>query len=254
MMNDLLILQNIFTSYEQDARDRKYILEDLSLTVQKNEFLGLIGESGSGKTTLANLIAGFMYPDRGEIIFHSDHLENLTARRRRQKLQCGIQMIFQDPYGSFNPVHTIAYQLNEVLKIQKKLEPSEIEARVEGMIEAVGLSKDFLNRYPNQLSGGQLQRIAIGAALLLEPCLLLADEPVSALDVSVQAQILDLFQELREKFQFSCLFISHDLAVVYHLCDRIAILKEGCIVEIGETEKIFENPQHPYTKLLIDNM
>ncbi len=254
MNSNLLTLQNISASYEQAGRDPAYILQDLSLTIQKNEFLGLIGESGSGKTTIANLIAGFMQPDQGEIIFHSEHLENMTARERRQKLQGGIQMIFQDPYGSFNPVHTIAYQLREILNIQKKFETAEIETRVKQMIEAVGLSADFLNRYPDQLSGGQLQRIAIGAALLVEPCLLLADEPVSALDVSVQAQILDLFQVLREKFQFSCLFISHDLAVVYHLCDRVAILREGHIVEIGNTEEIFENPQDPYTKLLIENM
>lgn len=253
-MDDLLLLNNIFASYEVPQNPEDYILRDVTLSIQKNEFLGLIGESGSGKSTLANIISGFMQPYQGEIIFREEHLESLTIKERKQKLQCGIQMIFQDPYGSFNPVHTIGYQLSEILKIQKRFSTEEIKTKVNEILNAVGLSEEYYGRFPHQLSGGQLQRIAIGAALIVEPCLLLADEPVSSLDVSVQAQILDLFQSLRQEFNFSCLFISHDLAVVYHLCDRIAILKDGQIVEIGETEEIFEHPQHEYTKILIANM
>ncbi|NLZ71116.1 MAG: ABC transporter ATP-binding protein, partial [Clostridiaceae bacterium] len=164
-----------------------------------------------------------------------------------------IQMVFQDPYDSLNPIQTIEKQLEEPLIIQNKLNAAQRKIKVSEMLHNIGLSEEYANRYPKQLSGGQLQRVAIGCALIIEPALLLADEPVSSLDVSVQAQILDLFQELRQKIGFACLFISHDLSVVQFLCDRIAVLNQGEIVEIGETEEVFKNPQNDYTKQLIED-
>ena len=247
----ILSINNLYSSYSKSLRGMEYILEDLSLDVAPGECLGIVGESGSGKTTLINLIAGFMKPIKGKILFRGQEIQNMGLKERTKKLDCGIQMIFQDPYSSFHPGQTVGAQLKECLKITQRVSDQEMEEKVYKTLLQIGLSKEHYHRYPHQLSGGQLQRIGIGCAIIVEPCLLLADEPVSSLDVSVEAQILDLIQELKQQLGFSSLFISHDLAVVYYLCDSIAILKNGKIVERGPVEEVFENPQNTYTKKLI---
>jgi peptide/nickel transport system ATP-binding protein len=252
--NNLLELRNIYAGYSGSIRKMNYVLQDLSLSIKNNECVGLIGESGSGKTTLANIITGFLQPISGQILFQDNSIEKLALKKRAKQLSYNIQMVFQDPYSSFNPRKTIGYQLMEPLVIQKRFAEEEIEAKAYESLEQVGLAPDYFLRYPHQLSGGQLQRAALGCSLIMTPRLLIADEPVSSLDVSVQAQVLDLIQDLREKLEFSCLFISHDLAVIYHLCDTVAVLDQGSIVEYGPVEKVFENPQNDYTKQLIFSM
>lgn len=251
--HNILEINNIYASYSASLHKLEYVLKDLSLTMKPGECLGLVGKSGSGKTTLANLITGFIKPISGKILFRGQEVQDLSLRQRIRQFNCGIQMVFQDPYSSFNPKMTIGKQLMEPLEIRKSLSESEIETKARHMLEQVGLSADYFLRYPHQLSGGQLQRVALGCALIVEPCLLIADEPVSSLDVSVQAQVLDLIIDLRKEFKFSCLFISHDLAVIYHLCDTIAVLNQGSIVEQGNVEKVFQNPQNLYTKQLISD-
>ncbi|NLJ70670.1 MAG: ABC transporter ATP-binding protein [Clostridiaceae bacterium] len=252
-LQNILEINNIYASYSTSLRKLEFVLEDLSLVMKSGECLGMIGESGSGKTTLANLITGFIKPISGKIHFRGQEIQNLSLRQRIKQFNRGIQMVFQDPYDSFNPKMTIGKQLMEPLEIRKFLSNSEIEAKARYTLEQVGLSADYFSRYPHQLSGGQLQRVALGCALIVEPCLLIADEPVSSLDVSVQAQVLDLIIDLRKKFDFSCLFISHDLAVVYHLCDTVAVLNQGSIVEQGNVEEVFQNPQNVYTRQLISD-
>lgn len=242
--HNILEINSIYAGYSTSLRKAEYVLKNLSLVMKPGECLGLVGKSGSGKTTLANLITGFIKPISGKIHFRGQEIQNLSLRQRIKQFDCGIQMVFQDPYSSFNPKMTIGKQLMEPLEIRKSHSEDEIETKARHMLEQVGLSIDYFSRYPHQLSGGQLQRVALGCALIAEPCLLIADEPVSSLDVSVQAQVLDLIVDLRQKFNFSCLFISHDLAVVYHLCDTVAILNRGRIVEQGTVEEVFQNPQN----------
>ena len=251
--HNILEINNVYASYSASLRKLEYVLEDLSLAMKPGECLGLVGKSGSGKTTLANLITGFVRPVSGKIYFQGQEIQNLSFRQRIKQFNCGIQMVFQDPYSSFNPKMTIGKQLMEPLEIRKSFNRSEIETKACHILEQVGLSADYFSRYPHQLSGGQLQRVALGCALIVEPCLLIPDEPVSSLDVSVQAQVLDLIVNLRKGFDFSCLFISHDLAVVYHLCDTVAVLNRGSIVEQGNVEEVFQNPQNVYTKQLISD-
>ncbi|HHU52796.1 MAG TPA: ABC transporter ATP-binding protein [Clostridiaceae bacterium] len=252
-LDNILEIKNVYAGYATSLRKAEYVLAGLSMIMKSGEFLGIVGESGSGKTTLANLITGFVRPISGEIYFQGQEVQNFSLRQRIKQFNCGIQMVFQDPYSSFNPKITIGKQLMEPLEIQKSLNDSEIEEKARQVLEQVGLSADYFSRYPHQLSGGQLQRVALGCALIVEPRLLIADEPVSSLDVSVQAQVLDLIMDLRKEYDFSCLFISHDLAVIYHLCDTVAVLDRGIIVEQGNVEDVFQNPQNVYTKQLISD-
>lgn len=247
----ILTIRNLYSTYAKSIGSTDYVLEDLSVDIAPGECLGLVGESGSGKSTLANLIAGFIKPLKGKILFGDQEIQDMSLKKRVKKIDCGIQMVFQDPYSSFDPQQTVGEHLSESLKISTKLSKNEIAIKVRETLFQMGLSEEYYNRYPHQLSGGQLQRVGLGCAIIVEPCLLLADEPVSSLDVSVQAQILDLFQRLREKLNFSCLFISHDLAVIYYLCDTIAILDKGKIIEKGPVEEVFYNPKNDYTKKLI---
>jgi ABC-type glutathione transport system ATPase component len=200
--------------------------------------LGVVGESGSGKTTLAKILAGFLPADKGEATWGEKNLLSLS-RHERASL---VQMVFQDPFASLNPKLHLLTQLREA---------ATDKTRLEEMMFDVGLSVDLLKVYPHQLSGGQRQRFAIARALAANPKLLLADEPVSSLDVSVQAQIINLLNELRQKRKFSQILISHDLSVVANMCERILVLKEGTIVELGSTEAVLNNPSHPYTQRLL---
>ncbi|MBQ7433405.1 MAG: ABC transporter ATP-binding protein [Lachnospiraceae bacterium] len=214
---------------------RVQVLHDISFFIGKGEVVGLVGESGCGKTTLSKAILGFLKDREGEICHQTKH----------------PQMVFQDPYSALNPVKKIGWIMEEPLKNYTKLDRQARREKVLEMLQNVGLEADMADRYPRQLSGGQRQRVNIGTALMLEPGLLIADEPVSALDVTIQAQIMELFQELQQKLQLSVLFISHDLRVVYQMCDRVLIMKEGRIVEEGTVEEVYRHPKHEYTKLLL---
>lgn len=225
-------------------------VDDISFTVKKGETLGLVGESGCGKSTLGRTLIRLYEPTAGEIIFKGKDFCSLSGSELR-KSRKHLQMIFQDPFASLDPRMTISQILTEPFKIHNLYTPSEREQKVKELLEVVGLKASHLNRYPHEFSGGQRQRISIARALTLNPDLVIADEPVSALDVSIQAQILNLMKDLQEKFNLTYIFISHDLNVVEHICDRIAVMYLGKIVEVGTREQIFNSPQHPYTQALL---
>lgn len=235
----VLSLRNVTSGYREGGPLRRgtyrEVLHDVTFDVRHGEILGLVGESGTGKSTLARTILGMVKPDRGEVIHYT----------RRP------QMIFQDPYSSLNPAYPVSWILEEPLRIYGKYDRSERKRRVREMLERVELPEECLGAKPGELSGGQRQRVSIAAALIQRPRFLIADEPVSALDVTIQAQILKLLKELRDGLDLSYLFISHDLNVVYQLCDRVLVMKEGRIVERGTVEEIFDHPREAYTRQLL---
>jgi peptide/nickel transport system ATP-binding protein/oligopeptide transport system ATP-binding protein len=228
-----------------------FAVNDVSLDVKKGEILAIAGESGCGKSTLAKAIMKLVEVKSGEIIFEGKNVLTLKAQKDLQKFYKSVQMIFQNPYSSLNPKMKIGQILAEPLVINTKINNSEIKLIVEDKISKVGLDKNCLNLYPHEFSGGQRQRIAIARALVPNPEFIIADEPVSALDVSIQAQIINLLKQLKEEFNLTFLFISHDLSVIKYLSDRIAIMYLGEIIEIGKTDEIFAEPKHPYTKALL---
>lgn len=232
-MNKVLEVIQVSASYK-DEKEKKQILKDISFEVRENEILGLVGESGCGKSTLSKVILGFVKPDAGKII----HRTQMP------------QMIFQDPFSSLNPSKRISWILEEPLRMQK-LPKEERKRKVLEMAEKVGLSKEHLNRFPKELSGGQRQRVSIAAALIQGAKFVIADEPVSALDVTIQKQIMELMVRLQEEMELSILFISHDLNVIYQMCDRVMVMKDGQILEEGETDELFNNPRTAYTKELL---
>lgn len=211
------------------------MLHDVSFTLRRGEILGLVGESGTGKTTLVKNILGLVKTHTGEIIHY-------TKRP---------QMIFQDPYSSLNPAYTVGWSLEEPLRIYGKYDAAERRRRVAEIAEKVGLPAECLTRRPNELSGGQRQRVSIGVALIQKPRLIIADEPVSALDVTIQRQILELMRTVRDELGISFLFISHDLNVVYQLCDRVMVMKDGRIVEENTVQELFDHPREAYTRELL---
>lgn len=214
---------------------RVHILHDVSMEIHRGEILGLVGESGCGKSTLARTILGIEKDKTGTII-------HKTFRP---------QMVFQNPYGSLNPYKKIGWIIEEPLYVQKKYGKEERKRRVLELLDRVGLPESYLKRYPDELSGGQRQRVAIAAALIQQPELIILDEPVSALDVTVQAQILRLLLDVKQQYNLSYLFISHDLNVIYQICDRVMVMKKGEIVECGDIETVYNHPQHPYTLQLL---
>lgn len=224
-------------------------VNELTLDMNKGEIFGLVGESGCGKSTLGHMLVHLIEPTDGKIIFGGEDITKPSKRRMRELCR-RIQLIFQDPYASIDTSKTIGWLLEEPLKIYRLGGKAERAKKVSQMLAAVGLDDSFYSRFPNELSGGQRQRVAIALALILEPEFVVCDEPVSALDVSVQAQVLNLLLELRQKLELTYLFISHDLNVVSYISDRIGVMYLGAIVELGGAEEISQRPLHPYTKAL----
>src|SRR6056300_245667 len=226
-------------------------LDDVSFSVKKGQCLAIVGESGSGKSTLAKTVMKLLNPDSGEINFMKQNIVNLSSDETRI-FRKKIQMIFQDPFSSLNPKFTIRQILSEPLEIHMMGDKDEVESKVMEHIKLVGLSEDDLSRYPHQFSGGQRQRICIARALIIKPEVIVCDEPVSALDVSIQAQILELLKNLQKKFQLTYLFITHDLRVVKYIADEVIVLQNGKLVEKGSVTQLFNKPSTDYTKALIE--
>ena len=232
--------------------NRKYVkaVSDVSLEIRRGETFGLVGESGCGKSTFANAMLGILKPTNGKVIFEGQDLNALKPKQFKE-LRRNMQMIFQDPYSSLNPRFDLLEIIGEPMVIRGGYTPQEIEDRVVEMLELVGLSREDLHRYPSDFSGGQRQRIGIARAIILNPSFLVCDEPVSALDVSVHAQILNLLMDIQKKSGLTYLFISHNLAVVKSICDHMAVMYLGKVMECGDTKKIYNNTLHPYTKALL---
>jgi dipeptide transport system ATP-binding protein len=254
-MNLLLEARNLSRSYAISqglfaARANVHALSDVSFSLQAGRTLAVVGESGCGKSTLARLLAFIEKPTGGALIIEGEDLagsDDETRRRRRRE----IQIVFQNPYGSLNPRQKIGKALEEPLLVNTTMKAAERQAAARDMMEKVGLRPEYYDRYPHMFSGGQRQRIAIARALMLRPKILVLDEPVSALDVSIRAQVLNLLAGLQEEFALAYVFISHDLSVVRHIADEVMVIYLGHVVEMGAREAIFSSPQHPYTRALL---
>jgi oligopeptide transport system ATP-binding protein len=225
-------------------------VEEVSFRIERGKTLGLVGESGCGKTTVARLILKLLEADEGKIIFGGQNITDLNDKEMKP-LRKKIQIIFQDPYGSLNPRLTVGQSVTEGLRVAGINERSEQQQRLEKLLKMVGMSPAGIDRFPHEFSGGQRQRIGIARALSVEPSLIICDEPVSALDVSIQAQIINLLKDLQEQLNLSYLFISHDLNVVGYLCDMVAVMYKGRIMEYAPADELFDHPVHPYTHLLL---
>lgn len=229
----------------------KYLhaVDEISFAIKKGSILGVVGESGSGKSTLGRCVLKLLDIDSGEIFFEGKNITSLSGKEQRE-LRKNMQMIFQNPYSSFNPSMTLGSSLREVCSVYK-FSKSETKERIENLLAMANLTPDVLDRKPNELSGGQLQRMAIVRALILNPKFIVADEPVSALDVSVQAQVLNLLMDIVKEYGLTMMFISHELTVVEHLCDEVAVMYLGKIMEIAPAEELFKDIKHPYTEALL---
>ncbi|MBL0141846.1 MAG: ABC transporter ATP-binding protein [Betaproteobacteria bacterium] len=226
-------------------------VEGVDLAIHRGEVLGLVGESGCGKSTLARLVTGILPPTAGEIYFEGRPAAGLKGRERLDYL-LAVQMIFQDPYASLDPRMRVHRIVGEALAVHRLVPPGELDAAIDRALSDVGLDAGYRDRYPHQFSGGQRQRIGIARALAVKPRVLVCDEPVAALDVSIQAQVVNLFMDLRERHALTYLFVSHNLGLVRFICDRVAIMYLGRLVETGPVAELFASPAHPYTRALLE--
>ena len=257
MNTPLLQVENLVRHYPL-PRERLFqappvvqALRGVSFTLQAGHSLGIVGESGSGKSTLARLVMALDQPTTGRVLLDGRDLHTLP-REELRRARRDFQMVFQDPYGSLDPRLSVVRIVTEPLSAQGERDTATLRRQASEVIESVGLRASDLDKYPHEFSGGQRQRIAIARALVTRPRLIVADEPVSALDVSVQAQVLNLLQDLQAQYGVTYLLISHDLAVVHHLCDEVVVLYQGQVVEQGPPERLFAAPEHPYTRQLLD--
>ena len=246
----LLAVDHLQVEYPVRRRGRFRAVDDVTFTVSARETVGLVGESGSGKTSIANAVLGLAPVSTGTITFDAEDIVG-ASRDRRRRLSASLQVVFQNPYSSLNPARTIGATLAETLRPHGSPSKPEVKARVASILERVGLDPAAAARYPGQFSGGQRQRIAIARALIVAPRLVICDEPVSSLDLSVQAQVLNLLRSLQDELGLSYLFISHDLAVVRHLSTRVVVLYRGRVMEAGPAAIVYDHPAHPYTRVLL---
>jgi len=257
-MSELLQVRNLVKRFDSGGgwlggpRQTVRAVNDVSFSVARGQSLGLVGESGCGKSTVARTLLRLIEPDEGSIVFDGHDLRQAGAAELRA-LRQRIQIVFQDPYASLNPRRTVRQALAEPLHVHRRGNAAQIHAKVEQTIQEVGLPLSALDRYPHEFSGGQRQRIGIARALVLDPELIVADEPVSALDVSVQAQILQLLERLKRDRGLSFVFVSHDLGVVRHFCDTVCVMYLGRIIERGPTAQVLDRPLHPYSRVLRDS-
>lgn len=249
-IEDLKVHYPIRSGFFNRVTDHVYAVDGVSLEIEEGKTYGLVGESGSGKSTIGKSIIGLEHVTSGKVIYEGEDVTN-KARRRTSDYNRNVQMIFQDSLSSFNPKKRILDIVAEPLRNFERLSPDEERKRVIELMEIIGLSEEALLKYPHQFSGGQRQRIGVARALASNPRLIIADEPVSALDLSVQAQVLNYMKRIQDEFNLSYLFISHDLGVVKHMCDELFIMYRGRFVETGKAEDIYANPQHIYTKRLL---
>ncbi|MGZ4380963.1 MAG: ABC transporter ATP-binding protein [Gaiellaceae bacterium] len=238
------------TSVRPEAREYVHAVDGVSLEVRRGETLGIVGESGCGKSTLGRLLVRLHEPTSGTIRFDGTDISSLS-RRALRPFRRQMQMIFQDPYASLNPRKRVGQIVGDPFHIHREGSRGEVRGRVQELLEVVGLSADHINRYPHEFSGGQRQRIGVARALALSPRLIVADEPVSALDVSIQAQVVNLLDDLQDEFHLTYVFIAHDLGVVRHVSDRIAVMYLGVVVESAPVDELFERPIHPYSEALL---
>ena len=256
---EILLIDNLKLHYYDSAglfktSDIIKAVDGVSFKLFSGETLGIVGESGSGKSSICRLILNLIIKTSGKISWFGEDLDNYSKKEMKD-FRKKVQIIFQDPYGSLDPRMTIGSIIREPLDIfNKQLSRKEKEERIFQIMKDVGLTNDLFNRYPHELSGGQCQRVGIARALINKPSVLICDEPVSALDLSIQAQILDLLNSLKNKYKLSLVFVSHDLSVIRSICDRVIVLKNGLIVENRETKDLFNNPRDNYTKKLISSV
>lgn len=246
-------LKAYFPVKRKSMKEEKKVVkavDDISLEIYRGETLGIVGESGSGKSTFGRTILKLVEPTAGEILYKGQQIQHLKGSKL-QKYRNQMQMIFQDPFASLNPRMRIGAIIEEPMALQLTLTKEQRKKRVKELLQKVGLAEDAMHKYPHEFSGGQRQRIGIARALAINPEFIIADEPVSALDVSVQSQVLNLLMDLQDEFHLTYLFISHDLSVVKHISDRVAVLYLGRIVEIGTKKELYANPLHPYTQALL---
>jgi len=256
-MEPLLEIRNLSKSFAVapgplgGKRQSLRAVDDISLTLYRGETLGLVGESGCGKSTTGKLIMRLLEADAGEVLFQGEDLLRLSQRQLRPHRR-QLQMIFQDPYSSLNPRLRVGDIVGEPLHVHKLCPPAEMRTEVLRLLRTVGLTEEHIDRYPHEFSGGQRQRIGIARALAVRPSLIIADEPVSALDLSIQAQVVNLLQDIQQEFGLTYLFIAHNLSVIEHISDRVAVMYLGRIVELADAEALYRAPRHPYTEALLN--
>lgn len=250
-MPNLIEVEELTRYFDIGRDERVHAVEKVSLTIAEKEIVGLVGESGSGKSTFGKTLLGLHDKTAGVVRYRGEELPQKYGPKQFQHMSKKMQMIFQDPYSSLNPRMTVGESIAEGLKLHSQINPQQTRDKLVEWLERVGLQADHASRYPHEFSGGQRQRIGIARALILEPEFVVCDEPISALDVSVQAQVVNLLAELKESLGLTLLFIAHDLSMVRYVSDRMAVMYLGSLVEVGKADEVYFDPKHPYTEVLI---